>query len=287
MAVPEWLFGPAGDLRPLPPPDMDVVSTVDRFGGIHNGISGGRTVDTLGYKARFEFDLPYLTPEDYAWLEAVFTRQIPGNLYLINPLKKNLLSREASSARPSGTNTAGVYTVPGTGGVSTWVRVTDGPVAWTQRAARWTGMALNSRLHFDYAGRTPILDGEDITFSVYVRSNEAVTVVGYSQEYMNGQWLGTRNYTSDYELTPGTWTRVQITHTGNVSESEEINFGVEYRGGGTNNRAIQAMGAQAEYNSEPTEPALGGGSHRVAIEAMDTVSTRYPLHSVNLKILEV
>ena len=287
MAVPEWLFGPAGDLRPLPPPDMDVVSTVDRFGGIHNGISGGRTVDTLGYKARFEFNLPYLTPEDHAWLETVFTRQIPGNLYLINPLKKNLLSREASSARPSGTSTAGVYTVPGTGGVSTWVRVTDGPITWTQRAARWTGMDLNSRLHFDYAGRIPILDGEDITFSVYVRSNEAVTVAGYSQAYLNGEWLGTRDYTSDYELAPGTWTRVQITHTGNVSESEEINFGVEYRGGGTNNRVIHAMGAQAEYNSEPTEPALGGGSHRVAIESMDVVSTRYPLQSVNLKILEV
>src|SRR5690606_21339830 len=68
--------------------------------------------------------------EDYAWLEAVFTRQIPGNLYLINPLKKNLLSREASSARPSGTNTAGVYTVTGTGGVSTWVRVTDCRSPW-------------------------------------------------------------------------------------------------------------------------------------------------------------
>lgn len=287
MATPEWLFGPAGGLRPLPAPDLNVDNTVERLGGIHTGISGGRTVDTLGFKSRYEFELTFLDLEQYEWLESVFTRQIPGNLYLVNPLKKNLLSREAASARPSGTSTAGVYTTPGTGGVATWIRVTDGPITWTQRAARWTGMELNSRLHFDYAGRIPILDGEDITFSVYVRSNEAVTVAGYSQAYLNGQWLGTRDYTSDYELTPGTWTRVQITHTGNVSESEEINFGVEYRGGGTNNRIIHAMGAQAEYNSEPTEPTLGGGSHRVAIEAMDVVSPYYPFQSVNLKLLEV
>jgi hypothetical protein len=260
------------------------VGTVERFGGIHTGISGGRTVDTLGYKTRYEFELPFLDLDEHAWLEAVFTRQIPGNVYLINPLKKNLLSREAASSKPSGTNTAGIYT---TSGSASWIRVLDGPVSWTQRAAQWVGMQVDTRLHFDYEARIPVVDGKDMTFSVYVRSDEAATITGFSQPYLNGTWLGTRNYTSEVTLVADTWTRIQITQTGNTSVSDELHFGIQYEGNGSANVAIQVTGAQAEFSSEPTDPALGGGSSRVGIEAMETVSPYYPYQSVSLKILEV
>lgn len=284
MPIPVWLFGPAGNLRPLPSPDLNVVDTVERFGGVHTGISGGRTVDTLGYKSRYEFELTFLDVEDYEWLEAVFTRQIPGNLYLINPLKTNLLSREAASSKPSGTITAGVYTVSGS---ASWIRVVDGPVSWTQRAAQWSGMAVDTRLHFDYQARIPVLDAEDMTFSVYVRSAEAVTVTGFSQPSLHGIWLGTRNYTSDVVLVPDTWTRIQLTTTGDVEVADEVHFGIQYEGGGTPNVAIQTTSAQVERGSVPTAPALGGGSHRVGIESMQTVSPYYPYQSVSLTLLEV
>ncbi|WP_190821955.1 hypothetical protein [Saccharopolyspora pogona] len=282
--IPEWLFGPAGDLRPLPPMEMDVVNAIDRFGGIHTAISGGRTVDVLGYKARYGFELNHIEPDEYAHLEAVFTRQIPGNTYLIDPLRKNLLSREASSSKPSGTSTAGVFT---TSGSATWIRVLDGPVSWSQRAAQWSGMLAGTRLHLDYQGRIPVVQARDMTFSVYVRSAEAVTVTGFSQPYLNGTWLGTRSYTAAATLVPNTWTRIQITVPGDVSVSDELHFGIQYEGGGSVGVTIQVASAQAEFSSEPTEPVIGGGSIRAGIETMETVSPYYPYQSVILKILEV
>ena len=284
MAVPEWLFGPAGDLRPLPSPNRDIVATVERLGGIHTGISGGRTVDTLGFKARYEFELTYLTLDEQSRLEAVYTRQVPGNVYLIDPLRKNLLSREASSSKPLGTDQRGVYAATGTAG---WIRVIGGPVSWTQRAAEWSGMTAATRLHFDFMGRTPVLDATAMTFSVYVKSTDAVTIRVFNQPYLNGTWLGTRNYGSNVVLVPNTWTRVQMTATGAVSVADELNFGIQHESGATASTKIQLTGAQAEFASAPTDPAMGGGSIRVGIETMDTVSPYYPYQSVSMKILEV
>lgn len=284
MAIPVWLFGPAGDLRPLPSPDLNVVGTVERLGGIHTGISGGRTVDTLGYKSRYEFELTFLSLEEHSWLEAVYTRQVPGNVYLIDPLRKNLFSREAASSKPLGTDQRGVFAVSGSAG---WIRVLDGPVSWTQRAAAWAGMQAATRLHFDYEGRIPVLDAEAMTFSVYVRSTDAVTIRGFSQPYLNGTYLGARNYTSNVVLVPNTWTRIQMTVTGDVSVSDELNFGIQYESGATPSTTIQVTGAQAERGPTPTEPSMGGGSIRVGVETMDTVSPYYPYQSVSLKLLEV
>lgn len=283
MPVPQWLFGPAGDLRPLTP-ELNVVGTVDRFGGTHTSISGGLTVDSLGYRARYEFTLPSLEADEYEQLEALYTRQIPGPLYLVDPLRRNLLTREAASARPAGADRRGIYA--DAGGLS-WVKVTDSPVARTQRAASWSGAPAGSSLFFDYGRRFPLLPGEDLTSSVYVRPTETIVVDWYVQLYNDGSPVGSLSPT-EVTAPANVWTRVGATvPASELAAYDEAHVALNYVSGGTSSMQIQIIGAQAEFSSAATAPALGGGSVRVEIDKLDTKSPWYPERTVTLALLEV
>lgn len=283
MAIPEWFFGPAGDLRPLPSPEMNVVDTIDRIGGVHTSINGSRTVDVLGHKSRYEFELRYLDPDEYTRLEAVYTGQISGDLYLTDPLKKNLLSREASSGRPATANLSGVFANSGS---VNWVRLTDGPIPWTNRAASWTVTTADSEVYFDYTRRIPSITGEDFTFSVYVRCVSAVDVTPFNQPFLAGV-TGTPVFGAGVSLEANTWTRVDMTVPGNTATADALSFGLQYNGGAESAVALQLVCPQVEIGTEPTSASMGGGCTRIAIDDMSTTSPYFPLRNVSLSLLEV
>ena len=52
----DWYLGPLGDLRPLVCPEPDLSATQVRYGGLHQGLSGARTLDVTGHKAEYEFN---------------------------------------------------------------------------------------------------------------------------------------------------------------------------------------------------------------------------------------
>ena len=92
-----WYLGPLGDLRPLMTPSVDIVNTQERFGGVHQALSGARVMDTVGYRATYDMSWNYMSEADYGLLNALYLRQIPGPHRLINPMKKNLMSHQAST----------------------------------------------------------------------------------------------------------------------------------------------------------------------------------------------
>ncbi|MDA3643777.1 hypothetical protein LZ318_11960 [Saccharopolyspora indica] len=278
--IPEWLFGPAGDLRPLPPMDMDVVNAIDRFGGVHTSISGGRTVDVLGYKSRYEFEIRHIDLTEYARLESLYTQQIPGPYFLLDPLRRNLVSREASSSRPAGMDFRGISV---DGGSLSWLRVTDSPLDWTQRAAQWAGFTAEKVLFIDFGRRFPLLPGTPVTASAYVKPADEVVLRWNVQLYRAGQ--GIRSVPGPDTTCPaGVWTRIAAALP-DTQDYDEASLALQYVSGGTS--PIQIIGSQAEFSSDPTDATMGGGSIRVAFDKMETTSPFFPYQSVSLSLLEV
>lgn len=283
MAVLEWLFGPAGDVIPLPSPDLGVVSTVDRFGGTHVSISGGRTVDTFGFRGRNEFTLPYLEAPEYERLEALFTRQVPGTLYLVDPLRRNVLSRESASSRPAGSSGSGLSA---SAGAIQWVQVSDGPNPTTRRVAEWSSYTANAVLFFDKGRQLPLLEGQDLTSSAYIRPTTDIVVRWNVELYNSGTGVGTVAG-ADTTAPANVWTRVGGTisaATIAANGANEADAALQYVSGGT---TLQFASAQAEYGSTATDPALGGGSLRVEFDKFDVTAPWYPYRTVNMTLLEV
>lgn len=284
MAGPEWLFGPAGDLRPLPPPEGGVVNSVDRFGGIHTAINGGRTVDVLGYRARYEFELPFVPEDEYFRLEALYTLAEPRSLKLIDPMRRNLLSRDASMARPADATQRGLYTDMASH--LAWPRIPDSPVSWTTRGAGWTGFGPDSFLRFDRGNRVPVNGQSQLTFSVYLKASVELEVDISLGAFIDN--TETDPVPGVQELLPaGEWVRVE--HVFDVPVGlHEVSPDLRVVSAEVPTGAyLQVMTPQLEYGDEATAPALGGGAITVAIEDMQTVSPRYPYQSVSLTLLEV
>lgn len=287
--IPEWLLGPPGDLRPLPPPDTEITNTVARFGGVHTAITGGRTVDTLGYRSNYEFSLSHIQPEEYFWLEALHTQTVPGPFKLIDPLRKNLLTRESGIAKPADASRKGL--TPGGFSTLRWIRSTDSPVQWSQRVAVWSGLELGgagSSLDLDARTSVPVTIARPSTVSAYVRPSEALSLrwvltpsdaTGSPQNPIQGQTEA---------LQAGEWTRISHTFT---PETPAVSVfpSLEYVQGTASlaTTSVEVANPQLEYGQEATEPTLGGGSVTVAIDALETHSPRYPLQSVTLSLLEV
>lgn len=290
MALPEWLFGPSGDMRPLPAPATDVVNTVQRFGGIHNAINGARTVDVLGHRANYEFDLPYLNPEEYFRLEALYTETIPGPFKLIDPLRKNWFSREAALVRPADASGRGV--TPGNSSIGDWVRVTNGPVDWNQRSIEWTGLtnapANGGYLRFDKNYNFPRSVGV-LTASAHVNPTEQISLYWHAWNYDSAGTQLASSIQSAQVIPANTWTRIVYTYptppAGTVTSA--INLWYVPSSGALTTTKVLVMNPQLELGTTATAPAFGGGLVTAVIESMDATSPYYPYQSVALKILEV
>lgn len=283
MAIPEWLFGPAGDLRPLPSPEMDVVNTVQRFGGIHNAINGSRTVDVLGHRSNYEFELKQLTPDEYYWLEALYTETIPGPFKLIDPLRKNLLSREAALAKPSDATQRGLYTL----GTSTlgWLQMQDSPVTWQRRGASWTNLQDNSFVRFDRGALVPPPPDGQMTFSVYLQAQSEISVAPSIDTFTEGVETDGVDGTA-ITLPVGEWYRLEFPFqapTGTTGVSPVLWITSEPAAG----EFIRIIAPQLEYGTSATDASIGGGSATVVIDTMDTTSPYFPYQNVSLKLLEV
>lgn len=280
MPGPHWLFGPAGDLRPLPAPAGDVVNTVDRFGATHVAITGGRTVDTLGYRARYEFELPYLDEEEYFRLEALYTLADPRPLKLIDPMRRNLLSRDAALAKPADATQRGLSASLGAG--LAWVRVTDSPVSWSARGARWTGFGAGDTLQVGRGATVPVTPGESVTFSVYLSASEAQDVAASLDTISEG--LPHTVVPGDtVPLPAGSWTRLEQTFVVPAgAQTAYITLHAVTAAG-----ALTAVAPQLESGTTATAPSLGGGAVTVLIEELATTSPRHPYRSVSLSLLEV
>src|SRR5690554_2646520 len=94
-----WYLGPAGALQELTCPEPNIKANLVRYGGVHQGLSGARTVDVTGHRYEYAFDWDYMEQAEWAWLEAMHLRHVPGPFRLLNPLKKNRLAPQSSAMK--------------------------------------------------------------------------------------------------------------------------------------------------------------------------------------------
>lgn len=205
-----WWIGPLGRLRRLPAPERNLSADNIRYGGIHQGISGARTVDRTGFRQDYEFTFKYLDAQEWLWLDVLHTRVVPGPLYLINPLKTNRLSTRAVQGYdmdPVGSAHGGASSA------ADWSRVNDYP----------TGLGIPAVVHelnqypgdfgyliFDREQPFPLLPGEKFCMSVWVRTTRGPMDVGirvdwYEQDGTSDLAQGS----SAFEIGPK-WQRVSL-----------------------------------------------------------------------------
>lgn len=276
----EWLLGPAGDLRQLECPERNVNVTPVRYGGVHQGLSGARTVDVTGVKMQVDLTFPYLEEDDYLWLEAMHVRHIPGPVYLINPLKKNLLSKEASMSNTSYSAGPGVYS-PTAGYTHNWEWENSYPSGVPGvRAVKRTGLPGTSvTFNIDDSKRVPVTVGTAYDFSAYMKADSAKTVtfgIGWFDKD-----AGFLSLDTSAKSVTTSWTRFDITATAPASAALALPFWIS-----TTNVSFTSTALQFEVGSAPTTWQLGGGSMQVFIDQMPTTSPRFPLRNCSLTLLE-
>lgn len=282
MEIPQWYFGPAGDLRQLPPPEMDIQNAVRRFGGTHVGLSGARTVDTLGVRSNYTFSLSYISMEEYFWLESLFTQAVPGPFHLIDPLRVNLLSREGTKCRTAFSSNQGITSTGSS--VARHEPAQDSPVAMMKQGGKWSAV-IGETLEFDKRTLIPVLTGESLTFSVYVYVSVAMDLSPGVVKYEDSSSVGTESL-STVSVPATTWTRVEASFTPSGSENQ-VFFNLSHSSGGDSTSTVRVAAPQVEYDTTASDFSPGGGAVLTEITALTPVSPYYPYQSTDLTLMEV
>src|SRR5690606_1195650 len=164
-----WYLGPLGKLRGLVCPERGMSDTSTRYGGIHQGLTGARTMDITGHRREYEFEFVYMEKQDFAWLNALHTRMVPGPFYLIDPRYKNRLSPQATSLRST-------YNAANIGLQVNMVIARDlkmffpDDIYYGKRCLAATSFAEDQTIVTDAGALTPVREGETITGYWYARA---------------------------------------------------------------------------------------------------------------------
>lgn len=271
-----WYLGPLGNLRPLPCPEVDLQISQVRYGGVHQGISGARVMDITGYRNEYTLDFRLLDQAEYQWIEAIYTQMVPGPHYLINPLKRNLLSNQSSTMA---FGSRGVSL----GGSSAVVNDYPAELPMPSRAIKVVDWAGSTNLMlFDNGRPVPILNNQPLVYSVYLKADSALTVSLRVYWYSATGSLLTNTATS--VGIDSTWSRYWMSYleppTGAAGMLATVDFG-------TAGADAYACAPQVETGVDtPTEFDIGGGCASVIIDQLPETSPRFPLRDVSVSFLE-
>ena len=275
---PIWYLGPAGSLQALTCPDKGVKLNTIRYGGVHRALSGAATVDITGFKDEFEFEWSYATEEEVRALRAMHTRIVPGPFWLINPLRKNRLSLRASQLFYLARSFPGVWVFDGAG--IEYAHDWPEDAGLGGRCVRWHSKPSSPTvLTFDYAKWVPVLPGEELTVSVYMKGSGShvpqITWMDKTGTPVGSPVVGTGTVSSS-------WARHELTATAPAGAAL-MRFDVLSQ---SSTADVYVAAPQIEANSEATYWEPGGGSVWVHLDQLDTSSPRFPLFDVSMTLLE-
>lgn len=274
-----WYLGPMGDLKALSCPETGFSTSVTRFGGVHQGLSGARTMDITGLKAAFEFEWTLETQTEWSWLNTLHLRHVPGPLRLINPMKVNRLSYRGASVQQGIDQNTGFQ--PTSGSVA---YVLDYPTAagYGSRTLRWQTWSAAATATIDAPKKIPVFPLEQYTTSLWMKAGSASTVGISMQRYDNaGALLSTSSVTSCSVTT--SWTRFSITDTATAGC---VGVVLKITPPSTYATPLYMTAAQLEAGASATTWELGGGAPEVVVDQLSTTSPRYPLTDCHLSLLE-
>lgn len=282
-------LGPLGNLRKITPlTNIDLSPT--RYGGVHTALSGRRTVDYLGARETYQLAWRMLPPAgELAWLEALYHRHVPGPLrLLIGPQRPNRLSRAVAALGYGGRDLAGID-------------VTDGVVApsplWPAEAdpagvsLSWRGWNSGDGMAFGPDEPVPVLPGETVTASVWVRSAAADQVRLRAALLTAPTTVGDTVTGAVTTLAPDTWTRLSVTTTPDVDAPGHTIVAVlpalEATARVADTAELLVAAAQVEAGDTAGLWHLGGGAPLVAVDTLSTVSPWAPLTRPTMTLLEL
>lgn len=272
-----WLLGPPGDLRELVTPETNMTISEVRYGGVHQGLNGARTMDVTGVKTDIVLVFEYLEESDYRWLQALHTRHIPGPHRLINPLRKNRLSIHGASCNPSPSKRPGVSLSAGS-----WDWVNEWPTAAGPgyRSVLWTDRIADARAYFDEGRGSSVTPASPVTGSVYLKGPSSFTANLRFDWYDRYGVFISFSTTENASITTS-WQRFSITRTPPAGA-----YLGELSVGATPTTNIQIAAAQWEEGSTMTAWDQGGGEMEVLIDQMPATSPRFPLMNSSVTLLE-
>lgn len=283
VQVPEWLFGPAGDLRPLPNPTPGVNATMERFGGTHVAISGSRTVDTFGYKMSYDFTLGNLYPEEVSRLEVLATSTGSSNMYLLDPMRPNMLARQYSTGMRTNANNC-------TRGYTPTTDPNSVPNPWVPGYVVMSTLS-NTADAFISSPSTPFpLNNTPVTVSAFYATSTTGLQIYHNVQFFDaaGMSLGTQSGSLLTVPTSG-WTRLSSTLTPPAGAVVGYaRFAVASQGESYASAvSVNVAGMQVNMGSTLARTSIGGGAIRCFVDTFDIDSPRYPLQNISLSLVEV
>ncbi|MGW1679396.1 hypothetical protein [Saccharopolyspora sp. NPDC002376] len=274
-------LGPLGGLVKIRPPRQGVETPVRRYGGAHTAITGATTVDVTGHRARYAMKWRWLSQAEMEWFEAIHLRHIPGPLRLLLGYKRNRLSRSAGSLGYGVRDMAGVTLTAGSASRSPlWPA--DAPPAGA--GLSWASWAVGDSVRLDRTYPVPVLPGETITASVYVRASAANAVRLDLDHYGATGYAGTTTGTA-VNLTANTWQRLTLTVTP-AADVWAVSPAVTVTGQVTANDALVIAAAQVEASATVSAWSLGGGAPAVSVDQMPTEAPRSGYTHTELTLVE-
>ncbi|WP_157405132.1 hypothetical protein [Actinopolyspora halophila] len=276
-------LGPLGGLQQITPL-RDIDTDVSRVGGTHTALSGRRTVDYLGTTRTHTLAWKPLKPDELAFLEALQDRHIRGPLRLVWPAeqRRNRLSRSAASAGRGGWDLSRIEATGGSlSGASTWPA--DAPPLG--RGLTWSSAEAGHALRLDRSHPAPVLDGETVTASIYVRSATADEVLLGLNHWTESGYDGASTG-STVTLTPDTWQRLTLTTTPG-SGVWATSPAVQVMSTVNASTTLAVAATQLETGDTASAWQQGGGAPVVAVDTMPTTSPYSPYSTPELTLMEL
>src|SRR5690606_5558020 len=278
-----WYLGPLGKLRGLVCPEPGMTDTSTRYGGVHQGLTGARTMDITGHRREFEFQFTYLEKAEFEWLNALHTRMVPGPLYLLDPRYRNRLSPQATSLR-STYNAANLGLQVSVGVARDLTRDFPDDIPYGTHSLAVTSFNADHSITTDAGALTPVRDGETITGSWYARATgeDASQVFSLSFDFYNAD-REPQGSSEPHEFTAGTsWDR--FPHT--VTVPAGVSAVVMRLTFGTYSTAIRLAAPMIEEGGNATKWEQGKAVAMVLVDQLQTSSPLFPLTDCSLTLLE-
>lgn len=282
-----WYLGWLGEMRTLPTPEVGLTNTEERYGGVHQGLTGKRVMDITGYRTTYEMDFRLLSEDDYRWLRAMYLNLVtpPNTLYLLNPMRKNLLSQQASQMVTTNSNDLGVSSSVSTV-VTSYANDFPPAVSNIQGSRSYNLVSTSGPSNFiRFDGNTtyiPLFTGEPVTVSMYVRCEASTVAFNMVLDCFNKYAVQTTTPSIGQTATT-TWQRISYTFTPS-GDQLGLRLALVFPTAGTKNLHIASP--QIEYSSAATAWDLGGGRTKVLIDQISSSSPRFPLSDVSVTFLE-
>lgn len=173
-----YYLGASGALTALPDPEAGLSMPVERIGGSHQLLGGGKVRDTIGYSRSWNLSWTAITLAQYGLLEGFYYGFTgPGPFYFFDDEQTNLLPLNVATGTDTLGTTAG-FTPNGTAtlqsstGSNTNWNALGGPFpangTRTLQGSIPTGFAANTV--FAIGPNVPVVAGQTFTLSAYVSS---------------------------------------------------------------------------------------------------------------------